>query len=353
MTSRPTLKTVAEAAGVSAMTVSLALRNSPRISEVTRKKIRDIAQSIGYQQNPFAASLVSFRTSANPKYQATIALLNCFNSKSGWRQYATFKYFYQGVVERARELGYSIEEFWLNDPAINTGRLRRTLNARGIPAVIMSFLEEGQQSIDKLHTFDFTGFASAMLGWCIEDLNIHSASNDQFHSASLATHKLLELGYRRIGLILNEKTDNALEHRYRAGFLINQLTLPVIDRVPIYGDSELTRTKFLGWIKKNKIEAVLAAPAGLHRWVEEAGISIPEDIGFAYLERVTPGGDLAGIDQRDKSVGSAAVDIVVAQLHRNENGIPPYQKTMLIRGEWVDGWSVRKVKPPMELQEKL
>lgn len=344
MPDRPTLKTVAAAAGVSAMTVSLALRNSPRISRDTREKVQSLARSLGYQQNPFAASLVSLRTSANPRYQATLALLNCFDSAAGWRRYGTFNRFYQGVMERAGTLGYSIEEFWLKDPALTVPRLRRTLTARGIPGMIMAFLEEGPQSVDKLHHFDFSGFASATLGWRINDLNIHSASNDQFHTASVATQKLLALGYRRIGLILNEKTDAALEHRYRAGFLINQLELPASQRVPVFAARELTRASFLGWVRKHRLEAVLAAPAGLHLWLQEGGFAVPEEIGFAYLDRATPGGELAGIDQMDASVGSAAVDIVVAQIHRNENGLPAYQKSMLIRGEWVDGWSVRKIR---------
>jgi len=346
MISRPTLKDVAEAAGVSAMTVSLSLRNSPRISQSTRDKVGKAATKLGYQVNPFAATLVSFRTSTNPKFQATLALLNCFHSPTEWRQYAAFTKFYEGAVDRASELGYSIEEFWVNDPSLTAERLRRTLSARGIPGIIMAFLEEGHQSVDKLHAFDFSGFACVTLGWRINDLNIHSASNDQFHAASLATQKLVDLGYQRIGLLLNEKTDEALEHRYRGGFLIHQMQFPASRRVPIFEASELTRKTFLNWVKKNRVDAVLAAPAGLHLWLEEDGYSIPKDIGFAYLERATPGGALAGIDQNDRLVGSAAVDVVVAHLHRNEYGISPFQKSTLIQGEWFEGWSVRKAGSP-------
>jgi hypothetical protein len=36
-------------------------------------------------------------------------------------------------------------------------------------------------------------------------------------------------------------------------------------------------------------------------------------------------------------VGAAAVDTVVAQIHRNERGVPVFPKTVMIEGSWMDG----------------
>lgn len=341
---RPTLQTIADAMGVSAMTVSLALRNSPRISVAKRKQIQAHAEKIGYQQNSFAASLVSLRTQKHPKYQATLALLNCYASRAGWRQYANLTRMFEGVCTRAKELGYLVEEFWLNEPDMSVDRLRRTLVSRGIPGILMAFIPDRDWELHRLREFDFRGFACASLGWRLEEMNIHSCSNDQYHTGLLAAHKLIERGYRRIGLILNEGLDTAIEHRLRAGYTMAMQDLPKNCRPPAYAAAVLNRESFVQWIRKNRLDAILALPAGVHRWVLEEGWRIPEDIGFAYLDCITPADGLAGIDQKSELVGSAAVDMVVALLHRNESGIPPYQKSMLIRGEWVQSWSVRN--PP-------
>lgn len=54
---RPTLKTIAQALGVTANTVSLALKGSPRVKEETRKRVLEVAQEQGYVRDMLASSL--------------------------------------------------------------------------------------------------------------------------------------------------------------------------------------------------------------------------------------------------------------------------------------------------------
>lgn len=54
-----TLRDIAEAAGVSEMTVSRALRNSSDVSEKTRLRIQEIAAKMGYVPNKIASALAS------------------------------------------------------------------------------------------------------------------------------------------------------------------------------------------------------------------------------------------------------------------------------------------------------
>jgi len=57
-----TIKDVARLAGVSHTTVSLALRNSPSITEATKKKVLAAAKQLNYHPNHLARSLVSGKT---------------------------------------------------------------------------------------------------------------------------------------------------------------------------------------------------------------------------------------------------------------------------------------------------
>lgn len=56
---RVTLKDISDICGYSVNTVSLALRDDPKLPEETRSKIKDVASSLGYIRNSFASSLRS------------------------------------------------------------------------------------------------------------------------------------------------------------------------------------------------------------------------------------------------------------------------------------------------------
>jgi LacI family transcriptional regulator len=62
VSSRPTIKDVAERAGVSIATVSRALNDKGDVSMQTRQRIREVARSVGYTPDPAARSLVTHKT---------------------------------------------------------------------------------------------------------------------------------------------------------------------------------------------------------------------------------------------------------------------------------------------------
>jgi LacI family transcriptional regulator len=62
VTGRPTIKDVAERAGVSIATVSRALNDKSDVSAPTRDRVREVARSVGYSPDPAARSLAGQRT---------------------------------------------------------------------------------------------------------------------------------------------------------------------------------------------------------------------------------------------------------------------------------------------------
>jgi LacI family transcriptional regulator len=62
VTRKPTLQDIGRRLGVSSTTVSLALRNHPRIPESTRIKVRKLIEELNYQPDPVARALVSGRS---------------------------------------------------------------------------------------------------------------------------------------------------------------------------------------------------------------------------------------------------------------------------------------------------
>jgi len=62
VTGRPTIKDVAERAGVSIATVSRALNDKGDVSGATRDRVREVARSVGYSPDPAARSLAGQKT---------------------------------------------------------------------------------------------------------------------------------------------------------------------------------------------------------------------------------------------------------------------------------------------------
>lgn len=63
MSNRPTLKTIAQLAGLSHVAVSKALRDAPDISSATKERVKKIAEELGYTPNLAARNLYLQRTS--------------------------------------------------------------------------------------------------------------------------------------------------------------------------------------------------------------------------------------------------------------------------------------------------
>src|SRR3954463_10087966 len=62
MSRRPTIRDVAEQAGVSIATVSRVLNDRADVSVETRERVRSVARSVGYSADPAARGLVTQRT---------------------------------------------------------------------------------------------------------------------------------------------------------------------------------------------------------------------------------------------------------------------------------------------------
>ena len=123
MPAKATLQDVAEASGVHRTTVSLALRDHPRIPQATRDKVKATAARLGYQINPLVAALMQSRRLGKPVKHMTLAYVTNYPTRYGWKPvHHDRPDFFPGAVARARELGYNLEDFWLAEPGMTPAR---------------------------------------------------------------------------------------------------------------------------------------------------------------------------------------------------------------------------------------
>lgn len=93
--SKVTVHTIAAACGVSGTTVSLALRDDPRLPEHTRRRIQEYADKVGYRPNQVARNL---------KRSATGSLGIILPSPTWWVDTLLLDVFYRRAIERGYDL---------------------------------------------------------------------------------------------------------------------------------------------------------------------------------------------------------------------------------------------------------
>lgn len=341
---RPNMQQIGLAAGVSKSAVSLALRNDPRIPEATRLRIQVIAREMGYRRNPVVDSLMTqLRAGRQPTFQANLGLINCSPLKD-LNQNHTFRRLREGVARRAEDLGYGVEEFWLQQPDMRPQRLKKILETRGIRGLII-IAALSPDTIDRGYVDFWYDFACAVIGVNHLKNKLNRSSSDQYLTARRATEKVLERGYKRPMLVVPPDDDALLEGKFSAGFYSVTRHLEAKDRLETVAlDCKEPGSALLA-IRQQRPDVVITNKSELYGTLHDDGVSIPKDLGLVHLDWHDKLTQVAGMRQNNRVVGSAGVDLVVGQLQKNEFGSQAFPKVVQIESVWVDGPSVRTCSP--------
>lgn len=345
MDNAPSLRELARVAGVSKTTVSLALRDHPRIRPEVRERIQRLAEGAGYRPNALMANLLAqLRASKTSAYQSTLGLICVAKDQSELHTVPTFRSWIAGCHARAAELGYGFNQFWLHEPGISPTRLVEILDARNIRGLAVVGFYEGEAIAQK---FDPIWRRSAVVAlgtrptWPV----IHFVSNDQYVTVTQAVRELVGLGYQRLGLCLGKHVDDIVENKFSAGFWAAQQRLSTGHSIPVFDLQPGTRDHFALWLKRHRPDVILTIHSEIRDWLVALGLSVPGDIGLVQLDKSCESADWAGMEQNSELIGRSAMDMVIGQLHRNEAGVPSVQKCMLINSTWSPGATVRDQKP--------
>ena len=340
------MRRIAARAGVSVMTVSLALRGSPRVGKSTAQRIKDLAQSMGYQQDPALRALIAYRrTQQSPGYSGTIAYVNNTQSAKVIVNRDVFRDTFNGATERAQSLGYKIEHFWTGEPNMTAERCSSVLKARGIQGLILAPQDKPRVQM----SLDWEDFSVVSIGYSTASPHFHIVSPDPFKSVLLCMENLARLGYRRVGLSLLENQDARTQHRYLGGYHAGWDCFPKKGRrIPVHRVPTLEASPLIHWIKKYKLDAVIGSSHLIVGYMKDSGLRIPQDIGFVAPHYVNAVKDYAHVNGGLFEVGSAAVELVSSMIERNEKGIPASPRTHIIEPEWIENGSVRPINPSNE-----
>lgn len=327
------MRELAVLAGCSQTTVSLALRNHPRISQSMRNHVLEIARQTGYTRDPLVSTLMmQLRSSRKARTVEKLAMLTWWDTP-GARHNPRGIALHDGIYGRARHLGYDIEEFWAREPRMTLARLGRILHARSIRGLIFMSMLHARGRV----TMDWKHFASAAVGHTILKPGMHHAVQGNFHGMMLTLRNLRRLGYTRVGYVNLIEQDDMNSNVWLSAYMGYQCRVKPDEVIPALLTPEWDRRRLLEWIERHKIQAVVSNMHAVIDLLKQTGLRVPADIGFASLDCLPSVDTCAGIDLLRGEIGAKMVDLVVEQLQNNELGLPEVPKTVTIEGMWCDG----------------
>ncbi|USK75427.1 LacI family DNA-binding transcriptional regulator [Peribacillus frigoritolerans] len=220
---RVTLQQVAKHAGVSTSTASLIVRNNPRISEATRKKVLKSMHELGYVYDRIAANLRS-------QSSDTVGIIITDISNT------FFSEFLIGVHDALDEVGYTVLLGTTFDSFAKQDHLLSTMMEHRVGGLILCPVSESSQdTIERLNEID-TPMVLAVRE--LPGVNSDYVGIDYPEGARIAVDHLLGKGHKRIALLGGikesstwiERMEGYREALSRAGLEVDESL--VIDSAP-------------------------------------------------------------------------------------------------------------------------
>ncbi len=306
-TRQPSMADVARTAGVSAQTVSRALRDSPNVNPETRRRVLAAVEQVGYRFNNAARVLATGRS-------RTIGLVLLQSGGYYSRSAVT-----AGVEAAAGEAGYAVSITTIAE--LDVGQMERSLSKladQGVDGIVIAVplisvtrkMEDITRDIPTV-TLDGSRTASARV------LGI-----DQQEAGQIATQHLLDLGHRQVWHVSGP--DEWIEARQRRlGWQGCLAAAGIEPPPPLEGDWSPDSGYRLGQILAMipDVTAVFAASDemafGVIRALRERGRAVPGDVSIVGVDDIALAAychpPLTTVRQDFYSSGAAAVALLLGE----------------------------------------
>ncbi|MDO6599927.1 LacI family DNA-binding transcriptional regulator [Tenacibaculum sp. 1_MG-2023] len=303
---KTTIKDIANVLNISAAAVSKALHNDSRISEKTKKAVRQVAENLNYQPNHLASALRS------GKSKLVGVIVPRTNSN-----------FFSATIHNIEEVlnkeGYNIIITQSNESYKKECDNIDTLLFTQVDGIIASMANETVK-LDHYEKIKAAGIPLITFDRGENDLNVDYIGINDYDSSHTIVDHLVEQGCKRIAHIGGYKHTRIFNNRIRGySDAIIKHKLPLDNELII--ESSLTtedgRQKMLQLLKlKNRPDAVYVAgdyaALGALQVLKEQNIDIPNDIalvGFGdepFASMVTP--SITSVNQHSYKIGRIAAE---------------------------------------------
>lgn len=330
---RPTVRQVAELAGVSAMTVSRALRNHSRVVLSERKRIQKIAEGLGYRPDPEVTKLMShLRRRDKSQLVAGLAAVTSIPEEMEPYQLRTA---YESARLRAESLGYRLELFRITDPGRFNRQLERALVSRGIEGVLLMQMVNPATMEDFLHwdKFSTTVASPSVLG-----PDFPRAGVNYFNNARLLCEQLALRGCKRIGFVGADTFCIRTREAFNSAAAWQNIAAGEAPVKPlVFKTYEEAGPKIGGWLSRERPDAVIAHAENIVPLLKEKIRLHAGDRVVLACTSINPAAPVcSGIDERHELIGRKAVDILTGLLNRNEKNLRSTHSGTFVDGRWIE-----------------
>jgi len=311
---------IAKKTGFSVSTVSRVLNNKShefKIKEETKRKIKEIADELGYRPNKLARSL-----KLNKTCELGIIVPDVSNP--------FFANLVKIISKEARQVGFGIMLNDSDENVSNEERAVQTFIEKRVDGLIIAPVGLKFEHIKQLVNYKIP---TVVIDRCFKDLNFDSVGVDNFKGAYLGVRYLIREGHRKIAFIQGIPgtftNDGRLEGYQQA---LEEAEIPYRDEYVVGDDfralNGYLRTKTLLNLEDSPT-AIFAASdlivLGVYQAIKEEKKRIPEDISVVtfddpfFASYLSP--SLTAIQQPIKEMGIIAVKLLLERIENNNSEI--------------------------------
>lgn len=314
------LKDVAEIAGVSIATASLAMNNKPQVAEATRLRVQAVAEKLNYVHNANARNLVT-------GLSRTIGLVVTGVNVPYFAQIVDTIEQELASVDRNLILALSREE---EEQELQALADMRALRVNGI---IMASISGSPKTRAILGIMQKQGVAVSLIGRVYPDNEFDSVVVDHIGGSAQVVDHLWQQGHRRIGIILPPRRLPTFRDRLR-GWRLRVQDLggtPPDDNLVRYGKPEKLDAiidSYLGL--RHPPTAIYATSDSLalaaYKSLTKMGIRIPKDMALVGMDNddwtsaLTPA--LSVLEQPVAEMARVATQNLLRRLNGANDGEP-------------------------------
>lgn len=331
--SQVTIKDIARELGISASTVSRALKNHPDISKETKIAVNELAQRLDYQPNAVAISLKNSRS--NTIGVIIPEIVHYF-----------FSSVISGIEDVAYDAGFTVIICQSNEMYNREVSNAKALRSHRVDGVLVSISKETNEFAHLKYLQD-GNIPLVFFDRIVSEISADCVIIDDKDAAYRATKHLVEAGRKRIAHFAAPQ-NLIIGHDRKEGYLaaLKEANLPIDLNLIIEADNfEKARNAMNNLLDSaNPPDGVFAVndltAIGAMQTIQKRGYKIPNDISVVGFSDGRFSGitepNLSSVDQHGYEMGTIACEMLIRRIMNKDLETAPQTKilnaNLIVRG---------------------
>jgi LacI family transcriptional regulator, galactose operon repressor len=290
------VKSIAQLAGVSPATVSLALNGDPRVADKTRERVKTLADELGYIPNSFGRALQS-----NKSNLVGFLLSEVNNSY--------FSEIFQGAGERATEHNYAILVAITHHRHQQETEQLNAFLGKQVEGIIIDTYNPA--TMDDFFAYKRHNVPTVFLSAVPDNSSFIVVKNDDWQTGIIAVEHLISLGHKRLAFcfssILSQERHQSTLECCRQNNISGCQAVITAEELQHVLRSPNRPTAIIAYSDEHAVQVMHIAM--------ELGLSVPEDLSIIGVDDSNaarlPAYNLTTIAPQKQNIGRTAISTIL------------------------------------------